>query len=192
MLPPRGDIAAHRLPPAGRADRGPLEGGRGGPEEAGAEKSDGGDARSDDGRPGDEERRRQAGGPGLGTAAGVKEDVHPPASGGGEGQESAVASAGSAPPTRAPGAGGGAARPATPTTPVVDVGTAGEGTEEGRRGGFVGLESGRRAPRTAGIRRFDFFDPIERNSWERRHALGDAGVDSLGHLAVRFGSFEEL
>jgi hypothetical protein len=185
-------MAAHRLPTAGRADRGSLEGGRGSPEEAGAEESDGGDARSDEGHLGDEERRRQAGGPGLGTAAGVKEDVHPPESGGGEGQESAVASAGSAPPTRAPGAGGGAARPATPTTPVVDVGTAGEGAEEGRRGGVVGLESGRRAPRTAGIRRFDFFDPIERNSWERRHALGDASVVSLGHLAVRFGSFAEL
>jgi hypothetical protein len=59
-------------------------------------------------------------------------------------------------------------------------------------GGVVGLESGRRASRTAGWRRFDFFDPIERNSWERRHALGDAGVVSLGHLAVSFGSFEEL
>ena len=29
-------------------------------------------------------------------------------------------------------------------------------------------------------------------SWERRHALGDAGVVRLGHLAVSFGSFEEL
>ena len=164
MLPHRGDIAVHRLPLAGRADCGSLEGGRGSPEEAGAEKSAGGETRSDEGHLGDEERRRQAGGPGLGTAAGVKEDVHPSASGGGGGQELAAASAKSAPPSRASGAGGDVIPPATSTTPVIDVGTAGEETEEGERGTVVGWEGGRRAPRTAGLRRRDFFDPIERNS----------------------------
>ena len=119
VLPPRGDMAAHRLPLAGGADRCSLEGSRGGPEEAGAEKSAGGETRPDEGHLGDEERRRRAGGPGLGTAAGVKEGMHPSASGGGEGQESAAASAKSASPARASGAGGDAIQPAPSTTPVI-------------------------------------------------------------------------
>ena len=75
VLPPRGDIAAHRPPPAGGADCGSLEDGRGSPEEARAGRSAGGEMCPDEGHLGDEERRRQGGGPGLGTAVGVKTPV---------------------------------------------------------------------------------------------------------------------
>ena len=191
--PTRGDIAAHRPPPAGGMECGAPEGGRGGPEDADTGRSPVVEMRSEGGHLGDGERRRQGGGPGLGSAAGVVGDVHPAAAGGGGGEGPAAELSESATPSRASGAGGGALPSvASPTALVVDVGIAAGEAEEGERAEAVGLESGRRAPRTAGLRCFDFFDPIERNSWERRHALGDAGVVSLGHLAVSFGSFEEL
>jgi hypothetical protein len=75
--PPRGDIAAHRPPPAGGMECGPLGGGRGSPEEADTGRSPVGEMRSEEGHLGDGERRRQGGGPGLGSAAGVVEDVRP-------------------------------------------------------------------------------------------------------------------
>ena len=106
--------------------------------------------------------------------------MHPAAAGGGGGEGPAAELSESATPSRASGAGGGALPSvASPTALVVDVGIAAGEAEEGGTAEAVGLESGRRAPRTAGLRCFDFFDPIERNSWERRHALGDAGVVSL-------------
>jgi hypothetical protein len=74
VLPPRGDIAAHRPPPAGGMECGSPEGGRGSPGEAEAGRSAGGEMCSDERHLGDGERRRQGGGPGLGTAVGVKEE----------------------------------------------------------------------------------------------------------------------
>jgi hypothetical protein len=63
-------------------------------------------------------------------------------------------------------------------------------TEEEERRRVVDSEGSRRGSRTAGLRRFDFFDPIERNSWKQRHALGAGAVAHLRLLAVGFaGSF---
>ena len=115
----------------------------------------------------------------------------PAGTGGGGGEKLAVTPAESATPSRASGAGSDALPPATSPTPVVDVGMASGETEEGERGRVVSLEGGRRGIRAAGLRRLDFFDPIERNSWTQRHALGAGVVAHFGPLAVGFGSFEE-
>jgi hypothetical protein len=127
----------------------------------------------------------------VGTAVGVLEGVHPPATGGGGGGEPAAALAWSATPSPASGAGSGALPPVTSPTPVVDVGAASQETEEEERVRVVDSKGGRRESRTAGLRRFDFCDPIGRNSWTQRHALGAGAVAHLGPLAVGFGSFEE-